>query len=189
MRNQRERSFEEYLVAAARRGDRMEAERLVALRGPKLLSHATRLLGNREEARDIVQEAWVEIFRSLGKLRDERAFPAWAHRIVTRRVAKFIDGARRRRQLAGEVAQTARQPNTAQNEAERLSPDAQAVRRAIQDLPPEQRATISLFYLEDMSVAEVAVALDAPPGTIKTRLMHARAKLAKALKGTNDEQT
>ncbi len=57
------------------------------------------------------------------------------------------------------------------------------MRRAIKTLPPEQQAAIALFYLEDMSVAEVAVALDVPAGTVKTRLMHARRKLRDALEG------
>ena len=73
------------------------------------------------------------------------------------------------------------------DETASLSADARAVRRAIRSLPPAQAAAISLFYLEDMSIAEVAVALDVPPGTVKTRLMHARSKLNKALKGTGDE--
>jgi RNA polymerase sigma-70 factor (ECF subfamily) len=50
-------------------------------------------------------------------------------------------------------------------------------------LPPEHQAAIALFYLEDMSVAEVAVALDVPAGTVKTRLMHARRKLRDVFEG------
>ena len=61
--------------------------------------------------------------------------------------------------------------------------DRQRLRIAIAGLPPDQRSAIALFYLEEMSVAEVAVALDTPAGTIKTRLMHARRKLRAALEG------
>ncbi|MCI4665659.1 MAG: RNA polymerase sigma factor [Neomegalonema sp.] len=184
MPDPRARSLEEYLVAAARLGDRAAAERLVRLRGPRLLSHAARLLSNPDEARDVVQEAWLEIFRGLPGLRDERAFPAWSHRIVTRRVAKHIAAAQRRRKAADATAETT-EPFAAEEGA--LSADAEAVRRAIKALPPDHQAAISLFYLDEMSVAEVAIALDTPPGTIKTRLMHARAKLAQALKGSCDE--
>lgn len=52
-----------------------------------------------------------------------------------------------------------------------------AVLAAMAELPPDQKSALGLFYLEDMSVAEIAVALDVPPGTVKTRLMHARRKL------------
>ena len=51
------------------------------------------------------------------------------------------------------------------------------VREAIRALPPDQRAALALVYLHELSVAEAALALDAPEGTIKTRLMHARRKL------------
>ena len=50
-------------------------------------------------------------------------------------------------------------------------------------LPPEQRAAIGLFYLEDMGVSETATALNVPAGTVKTRLMHARRKLRAVLEG------
>jgi RNA polymerase sigma-70 factor (ECF subfamily) len=55
-------------------------------------------------------------------------------------------------------------------------------------LPAEQRAALGLFYLEGLRVAEIAVALGIAPGTVKTRLMYARAKLRDQLKGKHDEQ-
>ena len=67
--------------------------------------------------------------------------------------------------------------------AEPASRDIAALQGAIRKLPPEQQAAIALFYLEEMSVAEVAVALDVPAGTVKTRLMHARHKLRGAFEG------
>ena len=54
---------------------------------------------------------------------------------------------------------------------------------AIAALPPDHGSAVALFYLEEMSVAEVAVALNVPAGTVKTRLMHARRKLRAALEG------
>ena len=55
--------------------------------------------------------------------------------------------------------------------------------RALAALPPDQRAAIALFHLEDLSIAETAIALNVPAGTVKTRLMHARRKLRAALEG------
>lgn len=181
----KEAILEEYLVAAARLGDADATHRLVALRGPRMLRHAWRLVGNGEDARDVVQDAWVEILRGLPGLRDDRAFAAWAYRIVTRRAAKTVSAKARRRRVEHEAAVEA---DTTVEEAGGAAADAVAVRKAIQALPPAHGAAIALFYLEDMSVAEVAVALDIPPGTVKTRLMHARSKLNEALKGNDDEQ-
>ena len=61
--------------------------------------------------------------------------------------------------------------------------DTERLRAAIRTLPAEQRAAIALYHFEEMRVAEVAVALDVPAGTVKTRLMHARRKLRVALSG------
>ncbi|MEM6622696.1 MAG: sigma-70 family RNA polymerase sigma factor [Pseudomonadota bacterium] len=180
------RIYEEYLVAGARLGDRYAIDRLVVHRGPKLFAHAMRLLGDRAEAEDVVQDAWIEILRGLADLRDERAFPAWAYRIVSRRAAKTIGGKIRQRTVAKDLGVGA---ETEAPEAGPAAADARAIRGAIATLPPDQAATIALFYLEEMTVTEVAAALDVPPGTVKTRLMHARTRLHEALKGDADEQT
>ncbi len=177
------RIYEELLVQQAQAGDRKALGALAELRGPRLLIHAARLLGDRDPARDVVQDAWVEIMRGLPGLREPRAFASWATRIVTRRVARHIRGCVSDRAT---VAKLALEGEIVQAEAGPAASDARAVREAIEGLPPDQAATIALFYLEDMSVAEVAIALDIPRGTVKTRLMHARDKLKSALKGEDD---
>ncbi len=178
-----ERALEAFLVASARVGDRQAMAQLVELRGPRLLAHAARLLGEREGARDAVQDAWAEILRGLGGLRDDNAFLPWALRIVSRRVARVISGRQRDRRLAGGYAAEA---EVSVPESGPAAVDSAAVRRAIDCLPPDQAATVALFYLEDMSVGDVAVAMDVPAGTVKTRLMHARAKLRAILEGESN---
>jgi RNA polymerase sigma factor (sigma-70 family) len=179
MLDPKERLFEEYLAASARAGSRIALGQLAARVQPRLLGHARRLTGDGEAARDVVQEAWIEIARGLPRLDDATAFPAWAFRIVSRRCARWVRKQRQRRRLdaayAGEPAET-----TTRDGGERAS-DSARLTRAISSLPPDQRAAIALFYLEDLSVAEIAVALDVPSGTVKTRLMHAREKLRRSL--------
>lgn len=179
------RLLEEYLVAGTRLGDRAAAGKLAALRGPRLFAHAMRLLSDRADAEDVVQDAWIEILRGLKGLNDERAFPAWAYRIVTRRAAKLID---RKVQYRNAADAFAAEAESITPEKGPVASDATSVRAAIDTLPPDQGATIALFYLEDMTVTEVAVALDVPSGTVKTRLMHARRKLHDVLEGGSDEQ-
>lgn len=182
MARSRERIFDEYLASAARAGDSAAFGRLVARWQPKLLAHAWRLTGDRELARDVVQDAWADIMKGLRHLDDTAAFPAWAFRIVTRRTADVIRRAQRRRKLnaayANETDGNVVSAETIENRA-----DERAIRAAIDLLPKDQRAAIALFYLQELSVAEIAAALDAPAGTIKTRLMHARRKLRAALEG------
>ncbi|MGH1369451.1 MAG: RNA polymerase sigma factor [Maritimibacter sp.] len=183
--DRRERAFEAYLVSLARSGDRRAVGQLVALRGPRLFSHAVRLLREVDGAQDVTQDAWAEILKGLPRLRDEAAFLPWALRIVTRRVALEIKQRQRGRTLSDAYAQEA-PTTTPEAGPERV--DAAKIRAAIKTLPPEQGAAIALFYLEDLSVADVAMALDVPIGTIKTRLMHARRKLRDHLEGETNGQ-
>lgn len=181
-----ERILDEYLAAAARTGNRAAWERLVARWHPRLLRHAWRLTGHPDLAHDMVQEAWVEIVRGLRRLDDIAAFPAWAFRIVTRRCARAIRGRQVERAHLVEAGldEMAGEQDAAGERASELA----VVRAEMQALPAPQRAALSLFYLEDLSVAEIAVALDVPPGTVKTRLMHARRKIRARLEGISDGQ-
>lgn len=179
------RVLDEYLVAAARAGDRRAFTDMYQRWQRKLLAHAWRLTGNDDMARDAVQAAWLEIARGLGRLEDERAFPAWAYRIVSRLCARAIDASCRRRQLSSAVSA---EPKSDFIEVDlEAHDDARRLHLAIRRLPPDQRAAIALFYFEGLSVAESAVALDTPAGTIKTRLMHARRNLRAILQGDDHD--
>ncbi len=180
MDRDRHRLLDAYLVAAATTGDRRAFEALVRRWQGRLSAHAWRLLGNHDQARDAVQEAWTEIARGLGRLQDEHAFPAWAFRIVSRRCARLVRSNQHTRAIGDGVAAA---PSASAPEESFGGREIDRLRAAIRHLPPEQRAAIALFYFEDLSVAEVAVALDTPAGTIKTRLMHARRKLRAELEG------
>lgn len=163
-------------VAGARLGRAADFAALVDLAGPRLLAHARRLTDDAETARDMVQEGWEAIARGLPGLRDDRAFLPWAMAIVTRAAARDLRGRIRARETATELAREAAEPGA----------DPPDLRAAIAELSPGQRAALALFYIEGLSVAEVAVALSIPPGTVKTRLMHARHKLRALLTGDDN---
>jgi RNA polymerase sigma factor (sigma-70 family) len=160
-------------VAGARLGRARDFAALVDLAGPRLLAHARRLTDTPESARDVAQEAWLAIARGLAGLRDDRAFLPWALAIVTRAAARDLKGRLRERAALTEHARDQAQPGMP-------PPD---LRAAIAELPPAQRATLALFYLDGLTVAEVATALSIPPGTVKTRLMHARNTLRALMTG------
>ena len=177
-----ERIYDEFLVASAMGGDRQALDRLIARWQPRLLRHAWRVLGDAERARDVLQEAWIEILRGLGRLKDIAAFPAWAYQIVSRRCYRTLDGASKE-PIESVEAGPSQEPATSERESGEYSYDLGLVVRALTGLPAPQRAALALFYLEGMTVAEIAVALDVPTGTVKTRLLHARTKLRVQLEG------
>lgn len=182
MKRDSERIYDEFLVAAAITGDQPALLRLVARWQPRLWRHAWRMLGDPDRARDMVQEAWMEILNGLRRLDDVAAFPAWAYRIVTRRCQRAFVAAGRSLLVSAdndsEPIQEA--PEHASGE---FAAELSIVLEAIGQLPASQRAAMALFYLEELSVAEIAIATDVPPGTVKTRLMHARRKVRAILEG------
>jgi RNA polymerase sigma factor (sigma-70 family) len=177
-----ERILDEYLVAAAITGDREAVSRLVARWQPRFFRHAWRLTGDADRAKDMVQEAWMEILRGVGGLHDVAAFPAWSYRIVGRRCQRAFNRSAREPFEPEDAADTALLA-APEHESGEFAADLAAVVRAISTLPRPQQAALALFYVEGLSVAEIAVALDVPPGTVKTRLMHARQKVRAFLEG------
>lgn len=170
-------AIDDWLVTATRYGDAEAARLLVQRHHRPLMAHAMRLTGRREDAEDAVQGAWQDIFVTLERLKEPRAFRAWAYRIVTGKAGRL---------MRSEMAARRRDDGLPEPEAP-PGPDAAVergdVHAAIATLPSGQRAAIALFYLEGFSVAEVAVALAIPLGTAKTRLMTARARLRDFFEG------
>lgn len=181
--SQAERTLDAFLAAAARTGQARAQDALARRWQPRLIAHAWRLTGDTELAREAVQDAWVEIITGLHRLREDRAFALWAWRITTRRCAKLIGGRQATRRL--QAAALAEPPPAPAIDPERGA-DAARIAEAMQTLPPAQRAAMWLFHIEDLSVAEISVALDVPAGTVKTRLMHARRTLRDTLTGGDD---
>jgi len=184
-RTEKQRILDAYLVAAGRSGDRAALERLARRWAPRLFAHSFRLSGEKDLSADISQEAWAEILRSLPRLDDCNAFAPWAFRIVTHRYAHAIRSLARRR--AGETAAASEAQPYVDPIQEGLA-EVDRVRQLMASLPGPQRAALALFYREGLRVAEIAVAMDVPVGTVKTRLMHARNALRALLEGEHHEQ-
>ena len=175
----RERALDAYLVASAQAGSRSALDQLAQRWHPKLLAHARRLTGDVELAEEAAQHGWSDIVRGISRLKEPQAFAAWAYRIVSRACAGEIGKLGRRRKLAAAFAREPQDTTSAPLEPD----DHHRVRQAIRTLDPPHRAAIALYHFEELSVAETAVALDIPAGTVKTRLMNARKKLRHILEG------
>jgi RNA polymerase sigma-70 factor (ECF subfamily) len=173
LRGEKRRALFALHVAGARLGRARDFAALVELAGPRLLAHARSLTDDVETARDTVQDSWAAIARGLHTLRDDRAFLPWALAIVTRAAARDLKRRIRARATEAELGRAQAEPGA----------DPPDLRAAIRELPAGQRAVMDLFYLEGLSVAEVATALAIPPGTVKTRLMHARSHLRALMTG------
>lgn len=186
MQRDRKRVLSEYLIVSAHGGDRGALDRLCRLWHQDLLRHAGRLIGEADQARDILQEAWCDILHGLGKLREPAAFPAWAYRIVARKCAAEIRGRQSTRRTAEAFGAEMSGTSVDGLRAAETAADTGAIRLAMTELPDDQRIALALYHQDGLSVAEIAVITETPAGTVKTRLMHARRKLAAVLNPTQD---
>jgi RNA polymerase sigma-70 factor (ECF subfamily) len=165
-----------------RRGDRDAFDRLARAHVPRLVGAARVLLRDAAEAEEAVADALLKIHGSLGRLRDPKAFPAWAHAVVCRTA---IDRLRRRRgaptaSLEGcsiEPAASARAPWSRLEARERLSD----VRRAIDALPEAQRLAVVLHLWEGLDYDVVAELLGTSYDAVRVNVAHARRTLRAAL--------
>lgn len=173
------------LVERARRGDRWAEEALYRRHVGPLLGLASRLLGSRAEAEDVVQETFVTAFDRLGQLREPEALAFWLQRIAVRRVSRRF----RRRALARALGldrgeEEAGLESVASAEA---PPDVRAdlalLDRALARLPARERLAWSLRHLEDRPVAEVAELSGCSLATAKRRIASASARLERQAKG------
>ena len=168
--------LDELLVIRCQGGDVRALELLARRWHPRLLRDATYLTGDAEAAHDVAQEAWIGIARGVHRLEDPARFRSWAHRIVVNKSRDWIRRERAKRRAVRQAADLAERPAV-----EQRRDDIARLRASLAELPADQRTVLSWFYLEEMSVREIAAALSIPAGTVKSRLYHARNALRKCL--------
>jgi RNA polymerase sigma-70 factor (ECF subfamily) len=161
-------------VRRARGGDSDAYRRLVERHADAVFETTLRIVRSREEAEEAAQDAFVRAWRALDGYREEARFSTWLYRIAVRCA---LDAAarlrqRRDREVAAEPEQIERTPAP-----ERAVTDRRRLERALGRLTAVQRAVVTLFYLRDRPVDEVARILDLPSGTVKTHLHRARGAL------------
>ena len=142
------------------------------------------MLGEADGAEDMLQEAFLTVARTARTYEPRGRFRAWLMRIVRNLCLNRIQAERVRRRVVAQSGLDIVQPASREpSPPERLERDERMdrVRRLIGELPERQREALVLYAFERMSYREIAEALDAPMGTVKTLIHRARAALARAL--------
>jgi RNA polymerase sigma-70 factor, ECF subfamily len=172
-------ALDDYLVLLAQGGSREAFARLAARWTPKLLAFAARSLGTTEAAKDVVQDTWESAWRNVRRLEDPARFRAWLYAIVARKCADALRAKYRVQRIAS--AMQAETIDERDVDAEGGAGARIDLAAALKALPPEQRTAVSLYFGEDMNVADIARITGVPPGTVKSRLFAARKALRASL--------
>jgi RNA polymerase sigma-70 factor (ECF subfamily) len=143
------------------------------------------VLRHREDAEDVAQEAFAKAYRSYRQLRDRDRFRAWLVRMTWRMALDRQRANRRRsvREVADEIAEASLRPNREQATADVAIAQERAEQlwKAIDTLPEKLRLVIVLAAIQGHDIHEVALLLDVPDGTVKSRLFLARRQLKERL--------
>jgi RNA polymerase sigma-70 factor (ECF subfamily) len=168
-------------VRAAQAGDRAALETLLRRHHDRILAVCRRLAGNEADALDATQEALLAIVRGLPRFDGRAAFSTWAYRVATN---ACLDELRRRRRRPALTLDRGDEHDALVPETDpgvEIVPDRLAVDAALARLPEEFRVAVVLRDLCDLDYAEIAEALQIPPGTVRSRIARGRALLARHL--------
>lgn len=181
------------LVAALRDGQEWAFEAMIRMYGGRLLAVARRVCGNEEDARDVLQSAYLSAFRSLSGFEGVCQLSTWLHRIVVNTALMRLRSKRRKPEDSIEALLPSFQEDghhVEQFSDWAMSPDRllerddvrAAVRSCIAQLPESYRQVLMLRDIEELSTEDVATLLNATPNAVKVRLHRARQALSTLLR-------
>ena len=179
------------LLAATARGDDTAFGVLVRrhIRAATML--AAQFLGAREDAEDIVQDAFIVVHKKARRFDAARPFGTWLFAIVRRLAAnRRSRDLRRSRLLRLWGSRTRTEPATPSVEAPLVAGlDAEAAKRALSTLPPKQRACFDLVVVRELSTEEVAEMHGISESRVRQDVFRARMRLRSVLRGTNEGES
>lgn len=180
------------MVRAVREGDTTAYRGLVEKYQQRVYGLIYGMVRNREDARDLTQEAFVKAYNNLDSFRLESSFYTWLYRIAMNVTIDFIRKRKRRATSGFDEGIASRDDDGGISEIHHQDSPSRALERkqlygrimdAISRLPEDQRQVLLLREVEGLAYKEIAAIMDIPEGTVMSRLYYARKKLQKALAG------
>lgn len=168
------------LVEAFQNGDSDAFSQIYQMTDQNLYVYAKYLMKNEDAAQDLLQDTYTEILKSIGNLKDPGAFITWSKRIMLNcSNHKFKKASR---EVTPEDEQAAEMFDQIEDQDSKFHPEEtfdnyemrQALLEIMDELPPHHRMALVAFYVDDMSIKEIAEAMDIPEATVKSRLFYAR---------------
>ena len=185
---------ERILVEQAQGGNQAAFAQLVEGHSEKVIQLAWRLVGNRSEAEEISQEAFLRLFKSLASFRGDSSIGTWLYRTVSRLAIDHLRREKLKRKLFFFRSDTDEQADPLELAADTDSPyellvarqTAQQAQRLLNGLPARQKAVFVLRHQEGLPLKEIANMLDLSEGTVKAHLHRAVSQFRQELLETKE---
>ena len=160
-------------------GETSAFEDLVRLMHQPLFYYATKLTGNAETALDVLQDVWMKAFREIRRLKNPSSLRPWLYKIAHGRAVDRI-----RQNITRERTEEAHIAGLSESDVVSFTnDDAAAIHEALNQLVPKHREVLVLYFLEEFSLAEIAMVVGCSEGTIKSRLHYAKGRMKEILAG------
>ena len=170
------------LLARLRSGDAAALTDLFHIFGKRIYNTCRRITGCDTDAEDATQEVFLRVLSQAGKFDGRSQFSTWLFRLAVNHTINLSRKSRKRRGV--DLEQTELPPDEHPSPLESViqREERQHLNQALQSLPADQRAIVVLREIEGMSYAEIAAVLDLAPGTVTSRLVRGRERLAQMLR-------
>lgn len=155
------------------------------LTGRQVYTLALRLVGDRHEAEDVAQEAYLRVYRSLRSFRGDSRFETWLHRIVANAAINHMRGKARFGDLTDEPERILRIPSASFTDE---LPEREELADALAQLPHAQRVAVVLKDVYGFSAGEIAERLGTTEGAVKLRIHRGRRNLKDLIHGARESE-
>lgn len=180
---------DQQLVERVQRGDKKAFDLLVIKYQQRIVNLVSRFVRNPADAVDVTQDAFIKAYRALPNFRGESAFYTWMYRIAVNTAKNFLAVQSRRPQDLDQDIVEIEQIEGENALKEYATPEhmllrdeiQQTVINAIEELPEDLRVAITLREIEGLSYEDIALAMDCPIGTVRSRIFRAREAIDKQL--------
>ena len=185
-----ENNNDKELVKRAQKGDKVAFDVLVTMYHLTVVNLVTRFVIDNDDAQDVAQEAFIKAYRGLKKFRGDSAFYTWLYRIAINSAKNYLVSQSRKTPAYAVDIEDAEHIESAIALKEYDTPEGnlltseieQTVYRAIKELPEDLKTAITLRELEGMTYDEIALVMECPIGTVRSRIFRAREAIDKHLK-------
>jgi RNA polymerase sigma-70 factor, ECF subfamily len=176
------------LVRSLQNGNRQALGCLYDRHKQQVYQTALTITGDREAAADLLQDVFLRLYRYARSVDPTRPIEPWLYRVTANLCYTWLRGRRRWLRPLEDIANwlTGDEDSPAGQE-KMVDEEWQQLQKALSALPVAQRMVVVLYYLNDLSIEEIASTLDTPVGTIKSRLHYGREALKKQMKAAQGE--
>jgi RNA polymerase sigma-70 factor (ECF subfamily) len=175
--------LQELLVLRCKRGERQALGELIGYWEDRLYYYVRRLVATEEDASDVLQQTWIRVIKGIKSLDDPERLPPWLYKIARCTALSHWRTHHRIHDPLEENGDLA--AITAPEEDEHFD-NAEQVHHGLSRLTLAHREVLTLHFLEDLSLEQMAEVLDIPPGTVKSRLYYAKRALRAVLDREED---